>query len=71
MAKVQKKVKRPRIDWYQVMRDIGDPRMDADFYLLWKRMHFGSKSRVAYNVLKRYYSTTSLENFRWLGTPLL
>lgn len=66
----QKKVKRPAVNWYEEMKYIGDPRIEAAFYAIWKRLGFGSKNRAAYNALKIYYSTTAMNSFRWLGGHL-
>lgn len=68
--KLVKKGKRPHVDWYQVLKDIQDPLLDAEFYSMWSKLCFKSKSRAAYNVLKMHYSTTALERVRWLGESL-
>lgn len=64
------KVKRPRVDWYAVLKNLAIPQFDAEFFAMWKRLGFGSKSRAAYYVLKKHYSTTALSNVRWLGSSL-
>lgn len=65
-----KLVKRKHVDWYQILKDVEDPSLDAEFYAMWSRLGFKSKSRAAYNVLKTHYSTTSLNRVRWLGETL-
>ena len=70
MRKVEKQVKRPRVNWYEVLKSVEDPRLDAEFYATWSKLGFGSKSRSAYNVLKKHYSTTSLLRVRWCGDQL-
>ena len=68
--KSQKLVKRPRIDWYEVLSDIGDMRQSEDFYRLLSKHPKMSFNRIAYNVLRKYYSTTALARKRWLGEDL-
>lgn len=68
--KSQKKVKRPNVNWYVELKKLAIPQFEAEFYAMWKRLGFGSKSRAAYYVLKKHYSTTALLNVRWLGSSL-
>lgn len=70
MGKVASKVKRPHIQWYEVYSDIGNPDLTADFYRLLSKHPRMSLNRVAYNVLKKHYSTTALDRVRWLGESL-
>lgn len=65
-----KKVKRPRIQWYEVYSDLGNPELAAEFYRLLARNPKMSLNRIAYNVLKKHYSTTSLDRVRWCGESL-
>lgn len=62
------KVKRKRVDWYQVYLDLNDPDMSVQFYLLLQKHPKMSFNRVAYNVLKRYYSTTAMTRYRYTGS---
>lgn len=68
--KTSKSVKRPHVQWYEVYSDIGNPELAADFYRLLQKHPRMSLNRVAYNVLKKHYSTTSLDRCRWLGESL-
>lgn len=65
-----RKVKRPHIHWNEVRIELGDPNVDLDFYRLLQKRPNMSKDRIAYNSLKKHYSTTALARYRWLGTPL-
>ena len=65
-----RKVKRPICNWYHMLRDLEDSVLNSRF-LIFLSDHKGmSYNRIAYNVLKKYYSTTSLNRVRWLGVSL-
>lgn len=61
------KVKRRHVDWNQLRLDLADPEIDADFYVMLQKHIDMSKNRIAYNVLKKHYSTTSLLRYRLTG----
>lgn len=61
------KVKRKRVDWYQLRLDLADPEIDADFYKFIKAHPRMSWNRACYNVLKKHYSTTALLRYRFTG----
>lgn len=71
MGKQKKRIKRPHVKWNDVRLYIGDPGVDADFYRLLTKHPNMSRDRVAFNALKKHYSTTAIARFRWLGVPLL
>lgn len=66
-----KKVKRPRVDWFQKILTIEDKdRRNAvwhDYYRLMAKHPTMSRNRIAYNALKSHYSHRSLDCARWLG----
>lgn len=64
------KVKRPRVNWFQLMHDCYYPGFSYWYIRLKAKHPKMSDNRIAYNVLKRYYSTTSLDRVRWLGVNL-
>lgn len=64
------KVKRPSVDWYQVLVDLEDSAINSRFLLYFNRHRHISFNRCAFYVLKSYYSTTSLNRVRWLGVSL-
>lgn len=68
--KLVKKVKRPRMDWYRLLMESFDDAAKRDFYILMAKHPKMSFNRLAYNALKRHYSTTTLESCRWLGKSL-
>ena len=59
------KVKRRHCDWYSKLLEIGDLKMSEDFWLMKSKHPLMSNNRIAYNVLKRYYSTTTLTAMRY------
>lgn len=61
------KVKRKHVDWNKARLDLADPKIDADFFLFLQQHPGMSKNRCAYNVLKRYYSTTAMLRYRLEG----
>lgn len=61
------KVKRKRVDWYRILLDEHCIAMDEDFWAMKSRHPFMSNNRIAYNVLKRYHSTTTLQYIRYCG----
>lgn len=64
------KVKRPHVNWYQILFDLDDPDIKSRFMIFLCDHKTMSRNRIAYNVLKRYYSANSLNRVRWLGVPL-
>lgn len=70
MKKSQFKCKRRFVDWYQLLLDIGDFEQSQDFWALKQKHPSMSNNRVAYNVLKRYYSTTAIAYVRLNGGNL-
>lgn len=65
-----KRVRRPRVEWRSLMLDLNNPQIEMDYWKF-KQAHLKmSDNRCAYNVLKTYYSTTSLDRVRWLGDSL-
>lgn len=70
MKKVVKCVKRPSVNWYEKLCSLEDLELSKEFWLF-KSLHKNmSDNRCAYNVLKKHYSTTALNNVRWLGAEL-
>lgn len=61
------KVKRKHIHWNLVRLEIEDLRVDEAFFGLLAKHPKMSKDRVAWNALKRYYSTTALQRYRISG----
>lgn len=64
------KVKRKHIQWNEVRLELGDPAVDASYYLLKTKRPNMSDNRCAWNALKKHYSTTALTRYRFLGVPL-
>lgn len=52
--------KRKKVNWRDVMLDINRPDIEADFLLMLQNHPKMSVNRIAWNVLKRYYSTTTI-----------
>lgn len=67
MKEMKNKVKRRKVDWREFLRDQGNLEMEGQFWLMVQKHPRMSKNRIAYNVLRRYYSTTSLLRVRFLG----
>lgn len=64
MAKVfGEKVKRVRINWFKVLDNIEDKELWRRFYAFKYRHPTMSDNRIAYYVIKRSYSTTTLTRF--------
>lgn len=61
------KVKRRAVDWNALRLDLANPSIDADYFLLLQKHPRMSRNRASYNVLKRYYSTTSMLRYRLTG----
>lgn len=59
------KVRRKHVHWYDVLFEIGDLKMCADFWLFKQSHQKWSNDRIAWNILKRYYSTTTLAQMRY------
>lgn len=55
-----KLTKRKRVNWRDVMLDINRPDIEADFLLMLQKHPRMSVNRICWNVLRRYYSTTTL-----------
>lgn len=66
-----RRVRRPSCNWFQMMNDQEDARFSVWYWKLKSKHPKMSDNRIAFNVLKRYYSTTSLNRVRWLGVSLL
>ena len=64
------KVKRPHVLWYEVLRNKEDLLLERDFWLLKTKHPKMSNNRIAWNVLKKHYSTTALNRVRYLGESL-
>lgn len=63
---MKKQVKRPRVNWYEVLCDLGDLEIEGQFWLFKTDHKNWSNNRIAYNVLKKNYSTTALRKYRFL-----
>lgn len=61
------KVKRKHIHWNLVRLELEDLTVDEDFFLLLSKHPTMSKDRVAWNALKKHYSTTALQRYRISG----
>ena len=59
MKIMQNKVKRKHVLWNEVRIELGDQRVDEAYFSLLSKHPKMSKDRLAYNALKRYYSTTA------------
>jgi len=58
----KKLVKRGFKHWRECMLDLADLELEACYFRLFQKHPGWSRNRVAYNVLKSYYSTTTLNN---------
>lgn len=67
----RKKVKRPRVDWHEVLLETENFEAFGFYYRLLTKNKRISLNRAAYNALKRCYSTIALDRTRWLGVPLI
>lgn len=67
----RKKVKRPHVDWHEVLLETGNFEAFGFYYRLLTKHKNISLNRAAYNALKRCYSTTALNRYRWLGDSLV
>lgn len=69
-----KKVKRPRVDWCAKIRLIKDKEIRDGvwqyYYMLMAKHPDMSHNRLAYNSLRHYYSSRTLDAVRWLGWSL-
>ena len=55
---------RRRVNWFQLLQKVGTPDMMDQFFSLSRKLRKGkfmSSNRCAYNVLKSYYSTTTID----------
>ena len=55
---------RRHVDWFQILNEINNPVMMDRFFVLFRKLRKGksmSERRCAYNVLKDYYSTTTID----------
>lgn len=65
--KMKDKVKRKHFNWYEFLLNTGDLEWSASFWKF-KQLHKTmSNNRCAYNILKTYYSTTSMRYIREFG----
>lgn len=61
VAKIFKiKVKRKHVDWKNKLFSLGDPKIQQEYYGFLSAHKDMSENRCAYNVLKRYFSPTTL-----------
>lgn len=61
------KVRRKHVDWKKAIDDLQIPHLTAA-YLAFRSSHpLMSVNRCAYNVLKKYYSTTAMLKYRMCG----
>lgn len=67
MRKMKDKVKRKQVDWYQALFNLEDLKISEDYWLFKSSHPDMSKNRCAYNILKRYYSTTAMISYRKFG----
>ena len=67
MKEMKNKLKRKHVQWFIVLKQKGDAKLERDFidYLgkLYKGTHL-SLNRCAYYALKKYYHTTTIEELR-------
>ena len=59
------KVRRKHVQWRDLMLDLNNPEMEADYWKFKQDHKKMSANRVAYNILKRYYSTTTIAGMRY------
>ena len=55
---------RKRVDWFDLLQKVGTSDMMEQFFSISRKLRKGksmSKNRCAYNVLKSYYSTTTID----------
>ena len=55
---------RKRVNWFDILQKIGSPEMMDQFFSLSRKLRKGkymSGNRCAYCVLKKYYSTTTID----------
>lgn len=55
---IDKVYKRMQVKWYEMILSEGDESLKVMFYDYFDSHPYMSKNRCAYNVLKKYYSTT-------------
>ena len=70
MVKMQikdKLVKRGFQFYVPLLHNLCDERIEADYWRAVKDNPKMSRNRIAYNVLKRYYSTTAINHLILLG----
>ena len=53
-----------KVVWYDVYCEIRSLEMDQHFYLLAQKHPGMSFNRVAYNTIKKFYSTTAINELR-------
>lgn len=67
MKKMKDKLKRKHVQWFVVLHQLKDAKLERDFidYLskLYKGTHL-SLNRCAYYALKKHYHTTSIDELR-------
>lgn len=71
------KVKRPRVNWYEVLQSIDNISIRDYVYSQYLRLLKGrpfkrrmSQNRCAYLALTMQFSTSTLDRVRWLGERL-
>lgn len=57
--------KRIHVQWRDVMLEIGDLKMEKEYWQFKQAHKTMSDNRCAWNILKRYYSTTALAQLRF------
>lgn len=62
--KMKDKVRRKHVNWFKIMVDLKNPDIEHQFIILQSRLIRGkclSLKRCAYYALKKYYSTTTID----------
>ena len=55
---------RKRVNWFNLLQELDNPELLDHFFVLARKLRHGkymSGNRCAYNVLKNYYSTTTID----------
>lgn len=67
MKKVKDKViklKRKKVDWFQVLSDLGDLDIWASYYLLVGNSNIRSRNRIAYLAILKHSTTATMLQLR-------